>query len=550
MLTAAPAGSGAEQSKSGGFAQVLALLPAASTKPAPAMDPAMPAPVGEAMLPAANPVLPESGKILPGALPHISAPQLPSAIPAGIMAILPSPPERPVSPAPASVPTQPVAAVVQLKSALTKAPQAEPVQEQEEPVPATGESKAQLVRHADTNTDRVALSRSAVAPSARKAPATVAAIEAPLRKERASEQVLRVSVNAQHEQPIVLEAEALVSLPVVPPQASEPSAPVEAPDAPAPSVVTAPTATPISQAKAQLPDGPLRQQSRTDQQISAPAEPARAYPQPAANTLKVELPVASLTPLRASPVPAAALVIVPDAAIPADLTIAMPLRAAFPRRAAVVPIEHAGSPTALTNFSAPSEPLPHTSPVAVQRQTDESATAPAQMLSTPAAPPSITAPDISNITASAAERPADFTQIVDRLIAARDAAGSGTAQPVHVSLSHAEFGKVSLRFSHDDGALSVAMSSADPAFARAAQIAAPSQPAAADANTGGSSNQPQSRAGDGPALTSNGQSQAGSSGSSGQRQSAPEFRPARGEPARQPANSDNEPAADRRHRFA
>lgn len=68
------------------------------------------------------------------------------------------------------------------------------------------------------------------------------------------------------------------------------------------------------------------------------------------------------------------------------------------------------------------------------------------------------------------ERPADFTQIVDRLIAARDAAGvDGQVQPLRVSLQHAEFGKISLKFEQDRQGLSVSMTSADPAFAQAVQ---------------------------------------------------------------------------------
>ena len=81
------------------------------------------------------------------------------------------------------------------------------------------------------------------------------------------------------------------------------------------------------------------------------------------------------------------------------------------------------------------------------------------------------------------ERPADFTQIVDRLIAARDAAGTnGQIQPVQVSLLHAEFGKVSLRFEQDHQGLSVSMASADPAFAQAVQASA--QVKAAQETTG------------------------------------------------------------------
>lgn len=82
-----------------------------------------------------------------------------------------------------------------------------------------------------------------------------------------------------------------------------------------------------------------------------------------------------------------------------------------------------------------------------------------------------------------AERPVDFAQLVDRLTAAREMA---SPQPVHVALNHAEFGKVSLRFESDNGALNVALSSPDPEFARAVAAAAPAQQGA---STGSSDQQ-------------------------------------------------------------
>lgn len=67
-------------------------------------------------------------------------------------------------------------------------------------------------------------------------------------------------------------------------------------------------------------------------------------------------------------------------------------------------------------------------------------------------------------------RPQDFTALLDRLVAARDAAAP---QRVSVTLPHAEFGPVHLRFRQEDGALAVTMTSADPDFARAAAQAPP-----------------------------------------------------------------------------
>jgi hypothetical protein len=65
----------------------------------------------------------------------------------------------------------------------------------------------------------------------------------------------------------------------------------------------------------------------------------------------------------------------------------------------------------------------------------------------------------------------DFAALVDRLVEARNASAP---QSIHASLDHAEFGQVSLNFQQDGDDLKVAMSSADPDFARAAQAAAQS----------------------------------------------------------------------------
>lgn len=58
----------------------------------------------------------------------------------------------------------------------------------------------------------------------------------------------------------------------------------------------------------------------------------------------------------------------------------------------------------------------------------------------------------------------DFATLVDSIARARD---DGAGATVNVAVSHGDFGKVSLRFENGDNGLSVAMSSADPGFARA-----------------------------------------------------------------------------------
>lgn len=101
-----------------------------------------------------------------------------------------------------------------------------------------------------------------------------------------------------------------------------------------------------------------------------------------------------------------------------------------------------------------------------------------------AAPPSsapITAP--SPTAQSLTDRPHDFTALVDRLVAAREAL---QPQSVTLAVRHTDFGAVQLRFQQDAGGLSVAMASADPDFARAVSAAVPPVPAATASDTSGS----------------------------------------------------------------
>lgn len=65
-------------------------------------------------------------------------------------------------------------------------------------------------------------------------------------------------------------------------------------------------------------------------------------------------------------------------------------------------------------------------------------------------------------------RPHDFSALVDRLVAAREAVQPHAAT---LTVSHAEFGPVELRFRHEDRGLAVSLASADPDFARAAAAA-------------------------------------------------------------------------------
>jgi hypothetical protein len=101
------------------------------------------------------------------------------------------------------------------------------------------------------------------------------------------------------------------------------------------------------------------------------------------------------------------------------------------------------------------------------------------MAQDPSTPAPLTAvPTVAN---NRIEGPADFSTLVDRLVAAREAAQSSLApRAVHAAIAHAEFGQVSLRFEQRDGALNVAMTSPDPDFARSALAAAPAGQQGAD----------------------------------------------------------------------
>jgi hypothetical protein len=93
----------------------------------------------------------------------------------------------------------------------------------------------------------------------------------------------------------------------------------------------------------------------------------------------------------------------------------------------------------------------------------------------PAMAGALPAEPASTTPSVAAIRPLDFAALVDRLSQAREAAGP---QSVSLAVNHGEFGKVSLRFHHDDTGLSVAMTSPDPDFARAVSAAIPPERAA------------------------------------------------------------------------
>ncbi|WP_338466866.1 hypothetical protein RXV95_15200 [Novosphingobium sp. ZN18A2] len=109
--------------------------------------------------------------------------------------------------------------------------------------------------------------------------------------------------------------------------------------------------------------------------------------------------------------------------------------------------------------------------VAARRDTARAEPARPETPASPAASPLATAPFPRHDAAAPATPPhaasperLDFAQLVDSIARARQDAGT---QPVRISLDHAEFGAVSLKFRHEGDALSVQMASTDPGFARA-----------------------------------------------------------------------------------
>ena len=108
--------------------------------------------------------------------------------------------------------------------------------------------------------------------------------------------------------------------------------------------------------------------------------------------------------------------------------------------------------------------------------TSEAALAP--LAATPASPMHLAAlvtPDAAPAavaTPTALPAGQDLAALVDRLVEARGAAQAGTAAgPVSTTLTHADFGRVSVHFAPDAKGLNVTLSSTDPTFAGAAQAA-------------------------------------------------------------------------------
>lgn len=191
----------------------------------------------------------------------------------------------------------------------------------------------------------------------------------------------------------------------------------------------------------------------------AVASAAQPLPQPAAEAVVHAAPQAAflrdLAPPAIAPQPSlAAAAAQPQAqpqaheSTPVRLEVAWPIQAARRAKSAEPGADFARRPVLLDlPMSEPAAALPPASASAVQLGAALAAPAPVASL-----------------------RPHDFTALVDRLVAAREAA---QPQRALLTVAHAEFGPVELRFRHEERGLAVSLASADPDFARVAAAAAP-----------------------------------------------------------------------------
>lgn len=211
----------------------------------------------------------------------------------------------------------------------------------------------------------------------------------------------------------------------------------------------------------------------------APIEPGSPLPaQPPVLPVAsepAEQPTASSTPAGRMPEPAAPALAhaAPQAAF---------LRAVRPGQDPVAqPASPAMPPVNQVRIElAPSPPVPVVRAPAKDELRPAALTAQAEpalpALGTPTGPgsgPALPAPLVQ--PQLQADRPQDFSALIDRLVAAREAAGP---QAISVSLAHSDFGRINLHFRHDEAGLAVSLASPDPAFARAASALPPVLPVA------------------------------------------------------------------------
>lgn len=189
--------------------------------------------------------------------------------------------------------------------------------------------------------------------------------------------------------------------------------------------------------------------------VEPAANPAGAQPAVMAAVAMAKAAVIELEPGAAPVLPADAAENVPS---PVNVAANLQARGAIPAIAAGQTHVAAIEPPAATPVPAPSKMVPEQS-VTPELMTDIAS--PVMVRNADVAPlPEPAAP----VRADPRAERVDFATLVETLNRAREDASPNT---VRVSLAHADFGRVSMRFEQNDKGMTVAMNSADPGFARA-----------------------------------------------------------------------------------
>ena len=458
-------GGGTVSAQNGGFADLLALQ--AGQSEAPVAPPALQLSTTLTVQPASEPAtaLPVSGKILPvglAALPPVVQPPVvqPSVV-------------QPSAAQPEVTAAALVTAPIMIEAIRAVAvPAAKVATEAADPAPETAPTAAVVLTMPAL---RPQLARPAGKAALREEPQT-AAQSTPEEAETevpVADQPGTVNASAR-----VLTFElAQVAMPILAAPVAERAAAQQ--DASQPEAAPMPARTlPVQTAQAAVPQeldikaDVQVQTASTGPQVPAPVSQDRLVAASAAAPLLVTLEQSTnqtvVQPARAvriaaQPVVAPLALMVEEA--PAPVVPTAQLLRAEPQR----PEPQRAEPAIAVATAAEDRPA-----TAAPRQRAVATVLPADTTAAPLAAPQLASqPDLQPLTVTTpprAERPVDFAELVDRLATARE-----TAMPdrMQVAVNHAEFGKVSLRFEADGSGLNVAMSSADPDFARAVAAAAP-----------------------------------------------------------------------------
>lgn len=274
---------------------------------------------------------------------------------------------------------------------------------------------------------------------------------------------------------------------------------------------TALTAETFAAAAPMLPTPAVARSAGASEPVAMPSMPTAAPQAPASGSASTPDQTAMATPGSSIPMMAASVQVAARIAIsakgsdtgvpasshrPADPVIADEPQPAASAPSAAPVAQQANAPADPVNRGAealPEQPRSIAAAVRSERAVGEAniTVAPAQIpLVMTAETPASSLQLASNIVAAAgherAPAPHDFAGLVERLVEARDAVAP---LAVRTALHHAEFGRVALAFSTDQGGLAVQMASPDPAFAPAVAAAAQVS-TGTDAGAGQNSGQP------------------------------------------------------------